>query len=99
MLERTLTLRLHLDEVDEANSPLLISPGTHRLSRIPEPDIEAAVARHGTQTCLARAGDIWACATLILPASARATAPRRRRVVQLLYSADEVPGGLGWLGV
>ncbi|HEX8580145.1 MAG TPA: phytanoyl-CoA dioxygenase family protein [Allosphingosinicella sp.] len=99
LLERMLTLRLHLDDTPPDNAPLLVSPGTHLIGRLPEADIPAAVARHGTSTCPAAAGDIWAYSTLILHASDRARAPTRRRVLQLLYSADDLPPPLKWLGV
>ena len=98
LLARMLTLRIHLDDVSEDNAPLLVSPGTHS-RRWSEPEIPAAVAAHGTRACLAAAGDVWAYATPILHASDRARAPRRRRVLQLLYSAEELPGGLLWLGI
>jgi hypothetical protein len=96
ILERTLTLRIHLDPVSESNAPLLIAPGSHRLGAIAEPDIAAAVARFGAFACLAEAGDVWAYATPILHASDRARVPARRRVLQLLYSSDILPGGLEW---
>lgn len=95
-LERSLTLRIHLDPVAGDNAPLLIAPGSHRLGPVPEADIEAAVARCGIHACLAEAGDVWAYATAILHASERALRPARRRVLQLLYSADDLPGGLAW---
>jgi hypothetical protein len=99
ILERSLTLRVHLDPAGDANAPLLIAPGSHRLGALAEADIPAVVERCGTRACLAAAGDVWACATPILHASGRALAPARRRVLQLLYSADALPGGLEWLGV
>jgi ectoine hydroxylase-related dioxygenase (phytanoyl-CoA dioxygenase family) len=99
LLERMLTLRLHLDDCAADNSPLLIAPGSHRLGRIAERDIPATVERLGASACLAGAGDIWAYRTLVLHASARAAAPTRRRVLQLLYSADTLPPPLDWLGV
>ena len=99
ILERMLTLRLHLDDTGADNAPLLVAPGSHRLGRIPEPEIPAAVTRCGTAACLAAAGDIWAYSTPVLHASARARTPARRRVLQLLYSAEDLPGGLEWLGV
>jgi len=99
ILERTLTLRIHLDPAGEANAPLLIVPGSHRLGALAERDIPAAVARFGARACLAEAGDVWAYATPILHASDRARAPARRRVLQLLYSADPLPDGLEWTGV
>ncbi|HEX8625249.1 MAG TPA: phytanoyl-CoA dioxygenase family protein [Allosphingosinicella sp.] len=97
-LERSLTLRIHLDPVGVDNAPLLVAPGSHRLGAVAEPDILAAVARSGTFACLAEPGDVWAYSTPVLHASDRAHIPARRRVLQLLYSADSLPGGLEWLG-
>jgi len=99
ILERMLTLRIHLDPAGPANAPLLVAPGSHRLGRIAERDIASAVAQAGTASCPAERGGLWLYATPILHASARAQAPARRRVLQILYSADALPGGLEWLGV
>lgn len=99
LLARMVTLRVHLDPVDADNAPLLVAPGSHRLGRIEEDAIEATVARHGSRACLAAAGDVWAYATPLLHASARAARPRARRVLQIDYSADALPPPLAWLGV
>lgn len=99
LLDRMLTLRVHLDPVDADNAPLLVAPSSHRQGRVPESDIATLVARCGTHACLAERGDIWIYATPILHASESATNLRRRRVLQLDYSADDLPSGLEWLGV
>lgn len=99
LLERMLTIRIHLDPVPATNAPLLIAPGSHRLGRVPESQIERAVNRQGIHVCLADAGDIWAYSTPILHASDAAAAPRRRRVLQIDYAAETLPGGLEWLGI
>ncbi len=99
LIERMLTLRIHLDPAGADNAPLLVAPGSHRLGRIAEADIGSIVRRLGAAACKAERGDVWLYATPILHASARAAAPRRRRVLQLLYSADALPNGLEWLGV
>ena len=39
------------------------------------------------------------CATSIVHASERAQNPRRRRVLQVDYASEALPGGLQWLGV
>lgn len=96
LIERMLTVRIHLDPVSADNAPLLISPGTHRLGRIREVELEDAVERHGSFACLADAGDVWVYRTAIVHASKRASAPHRRRVLQVDYSADELPGPLRW---
>lgn len=98
VIERMRTIRIHLDPVPADNAPLLIAPGSHRCGRIAEPMIGAAVARHGIATCLAERGDVWLYATAILHAS-RPAGRARRRVLQVDYSADVLPGPLAWLGM
>jgi hypothetical protein len=99
ILERMITLRLHLDDVGPRNAPLLISPGSHALGRIPEASIERAIERLGTFACLADRGDVWLYSTPILHASEAAATPGGRRVLQVDYSADLLPEPLEWLGV
>jgi hypothetical protein len=98
VLERSLTLRVHLDPAGADNAPLLVAPGSHRLGRVAEALVGAAVERLGARACLAGPGDVWAYATAILHASDRAASPARRRVLQLVYSADDLPDGLEWPG-
>ncbi|GGI93982.1 hypothetical protein GCM10007973_32730 [Polymorphobacter multimanifer] len=93
------TLRVHLDDVPATNSPLLIAPGSHKHGRVPVGAIDAVVRQCGTYTCLADAGDVWAYATPILHASEAAAMPARRRVLQVDFAAEDLPGGLEWLGV
>ncbi|CCD95348.1 conserved hypothetical protein [Bradyrhizobium sp. ORS 375] len=99
VLARMVTLRVHLDAVPDDNAPLLIVPGSHRLGRIPEADVPSIVARCGTGVCRAEPGDIWLYATPILHASEPSVQPGHRRVLQVDFAADELPGGLDWLGV
>lgn len=99
LLAGMLTLRVHLDPVPEANAPLLVAPGSHRLGRIKEADVPEVVSKCGVAMCLASAGDVWTYATPILHASDRASAPTHRRVLQVDYAVGDLPGGLQWLGV
>jgi phenylpyruvate tautomerase PptA (4-oxalocrotonate tautomerase family) len=96
ILSKMMTVRVHLDAVDADNAPLLIAPHSHQRGFIAEGNIESVVKECGQRACLADAGDVWLYATLILHASARAIRPRRRRVLQIDYSADDLPGGLKW---
>lgn len=96
LLERMITVRIHLDPVDDENAPLLVAPGSHRYGLIAEREIANVVAECGQVACHAQAGDAWLYATPILHASARALRVGHRRVLQLDYSADELPGGLAW---
>jgi hypothetical protein len=99
VLEGMATLRVHLDDCDGDNAPLLIAPGSHRLGKVAAGEAAARAAEAEPVACIARAGDIWAYATPILHASERAARPRRRRVVQVDYAAEALPDGLDWLGV
>lgn len=99
LLAGMVTLRAHLDDVPATNAPLIIAPGSHRLGRIPESQISAVVDACGTATCVANAGDVWLYSTPILHASDAASAPNRRRVLQVDYAAVPLPNGLEWLGV
>jgi ectoine hydroxylase-related dioxygenase (phytanoyl-CoA dioxygenase family) len=99
VIEAMTTARIHLDPVDADNAPLRIAPGSHRLGRVPSGEIEGEVARLGVAKCLAQAGDVWLYATPIFHASAPAARPRRRRVLQIDFSAEDLPRGLEWLGL
>ncbi|MEG3163440.1 phytanoyl-CoA dioxygenase family protein [Sphingomonas sp. PB2P19] len=99
LLTRMVTLRAHLDDVPVTNAPLIIAPGSHAKGRVPIDAIEQVVGRCGTQVCIANAGDVWLYATPILHASEAASRPAHRRVLQIDFAADELPGGLEWLGV
>ena len=99
LLAGMVTLRLHLDSVPAGNAPLLIASGSHKFGRIAAGDVQQVVQRCGTVACLAEPGDIWVYATPILHASEAAVAPSRRRVLQVDFAAEQLPGGLEWLDV
>jgi hypothetical protein len=99
VLDQMVTLRVHLDACDDDNAPLIIALGSHRLGKVAADSAEAVANRHPIHACHADAGDIWAYATPILHTSAKSICDRRRRVLQLDYSAIELPGDLEWLGV
>ena len=99
LIERMVTVRIHLDRVPADNAPLLIAPGSHRLGRVPEREIASVVSRCGTATCLAERGDLWVYATPILHASASSAGHAHRRVLQIDFAAGELPDPLAWLGL
>lgn len=99
LLAEMVTLRVHLDDVPEDNAPLLFAPGSHKIGKIAVDDVEKTARRLGVKTCLAEAGDVWVYSTPILHASEAASAPSRRRVLQVDYSSDNLPAGLEWLGI
>ena len=98
-LERMVTLRVHLDAVDDENAPLLVADGSHRFGKVAEEAVENLVNRSSITACHAEAGDGWLYATPILHASARSTLGRERRVIHLDFSRDALPPPLDWAGV
>jgi len=96
VLERMVTVRVHIDDCGPDNGPLRVLPGTHRLGRLDAPSIEHAKATIPESICTVARGGIIAFAPLLLHASSPALVPEHRRVVHLEFAADPLPEGLDW---
>jgi hypothetical protein len=96
VLERMVTLPLHLDDCGVAHGPLRVIPRSHTLGRLASADIAAIRACAEEQLCVGSAGDIVAMKPLLLHASSAATEPGHRRVLHIEYAADPLPGGVEW---
>lgn len=95
VLERMITIRLHLDACGEQNGPLLVVPGSHRggllSSNPPFAELEAAKA-----ACTTGPGGAVLMRPLILHASRKATSPDHRRVLHLEFAGEALPDPLAW---
>ncbi|MDJ0941987.1 MAG: phytanoyl-CoA dioxygenase family protein [Kiloniellales bacterium] len=96
ILRRMVALRLHLDDCDARNGPLLVVPGSHRRGKLGVAAREALPGQSSVRLCEARTGDILAMHPLLLHRSAPAETPSRRRVIHLEYAAASLPQGLSW---
>lgn len=96
ILERMVTIRLHLDPADSTNGALWLSPGSHRLGRIPAGHAASAAERQGMHLCEADAGDALLFRPLTLHASRKATSDHPRRVIQLEFAGTDLPDPLEW---
>ena len=85
VLEQMLAVRLHLDDCDESNGPLRVSPGTHRGGVLRSTEIADKVEQQGQVICVARTGEAVLLRPLLLHASSIAKEPRHRRVLHLVY--------------
>lgn len=95
ILKRMLTIRLHLDDCDEANGPLQVIPSTH--DGVLSPQAIERFTQTGARTlCTAWAGDAVVMRPLLLHASFPAKRASHRRVVHLEYASAELPQGLEW---
>jgi hypothetical protein len=95
VLEKMVTLRIHIDDCDADNGPLCILPGSHAMGRLSAPAIRAL--RHATSPtiCAAAAGDVLMMRPLLVHSSAASERPARRRVIHLEYVDPAVlPAGV-----
>lgn len=96
VLERMLTVRIHLDPCGTEQGPVRVLPGTHRLGKLTGEDIDAlrtSIAEVGVPV---PAGGLLLMRPLLLHASSPAATPTHRRVIHLEYAADPLPAGLEW---
>jgi hypothetical protein len=96
LLEKMVSVRLHLDDADESNGALRVLPGSHRLGRLSPTQIEKLRSELGEVMCFAKAGDAMLMRPLLLHASSRSTSPKPRRIVHIDYAAFALPCELRW---
>jgi len=96
VLDRMVTLRIHLDDCDSSNGALQVLPGSHGDGVLSNEQIEAWKQRVSPLTCEARAGGVVLMRPLVLHASAPAASPRHRRVLHLEFAGNTLPNDLRW---
>ena len=96
VLERMVTVRIHLDECTELNGPLRVIRGSHRLGRLDAAGIERCVAHGECLECLVPRGGAVVMRPLVVHSSLPATSVSHRRVVHLEFACDPLPAGLEW---
>lgn len=97
VLERMLTVRLHLDDCGTGQGPLRVLPGSHRHGRLSSGDILRLRRATVAEEIRCRAGDALIMRPLLLHASSKATHPSRRRVLHVEYANEALPDGLKWV--
>jgi len=96
LLERMVTLRIHLDSCTSDQGPLQVLSRSHRLGRLARADVTAQAKLLQTITCVADVGDILVMSPLTVHRSRRATEPTSRRVLHLEFAASALPAPLEW---
>ncbi|WP_319023304.1 phytanoyl-CoA dioxygenase family protein [Pseudoblastomonas flavescens] len=99
ILERMVTVRIHLDCVDRENAPLKIALASHLRGKVAAVNAADVAADCAVMECLADRGDMWVYATPILHASDASRSDAGRRVLQIDWSADDLAEGLQWRGL
>ncbi|RYD70096.1 MAG: phytanoyl-CoA dioxygenase [Verrucomicrobiaceae bacterium] len=96
LLERMITLRLHLDSCDATNGALRVLPGSHLAGKFNAEQIRDWRSRTAEVTCEVPRGGLLLMRPLLLHASSPATEPRHRRVLHFEFAAESLPAKLAW---
>ena len=96
LLEKIVTLRVHLDDCGRDQGPLEIIPASHQLGRLEKAEINKLACDGQEIVTLARRGSIVAMRPLIIHRSKKARSKARRRVLHLEFTAAELPEPLLW---
>lgn len=93
VLERMITVRLHLDECGLESGPVRALPGTHTLGVLLAGRISALAATVTPEVCLVPAGGAMVMRPLLVHSSGTAQDPsRHRRVVHLEFAGAQSTG-------
>lgn len=97
ILERIVTVRLHLDHCDETNGPLRVLPGSHAHGILTNTQIAKLRAECAEVVCTVPLGGALVMVPLLLHASSAAQSPGHRRVLHLEFAPPGLlPEGLTW---
>jgi hypothetical protein len=97
VLEKMLTLRIHIDDSGSENGPLLVVPSSHTRGVVSEAEIDSELCDRHAVECSTAVGGAVLMRPLTLHASRRAVNPEHRRVLHLEFAAkDALPAPLEW---
>jgi len=97
LLEKMITIRLHLDPCDEYNGALKVLTGSHKFGIVPADRIKGFAMESPELVC--RVGSGWALVMrpLLLHSSSRSSSDGHRRVLHIEYAGFDLPQPLQWL--
>jgi ectoine hydroxylase-related dioxygenase (phytanoyl-CoA dioxygenase family) len=96
VLERMLSVRIHLDDCEESNGALRVLPGTHQLGRLNAVQIAEQERTAGSVSCVVSAGRVVVMRPLLVHASSAASKATHRRVIHIDYASGLLDDGLHW---
>ena len=96
ILNRMVTIRLHVDAAGTDNGCLQVIPGSYRDGLLKPAEIERLVVGSTPVQCEVAAGDAVLMRPHVLHRSSKARRPRHRRVVHLDFSSFKLPKQVTW---
>ncbi|SDD80408.1 Phytanoyl-CoA dioxygenase (PhyH) [Mucilaginibacter pineti] len=94
ILQNNFTIRIHLDDTDQNNGALKVIPESHKKDIYRPDTIDWNTETEAT--CNVKAGGIMIMRPLLMHASNRTVNNKKRRVIHIEFSKDDLPDGLGW---
>ena len=94
ILQKTLTIRIHLDNTDASNGALNVIRGSHNLGIVRKENLDWSQLEEFT--CEVPAGGAMLMRPLTMHASRRAQSGGQRRVIHLEFCNLELDGGIQW---
>jgi ectoine hydroxylase-related dioxygenase (phytanoyl-CoA dioxygenase family) len=96
ILDRMISVRVHLDDCPAENGALRVIVGSHRFGRKPADSADEFLRGSSVVACAMKRGGVLLMRPLLFHASSAATMPSHRRVIHFDYAAAELPVGMGW---
>ena len=94
-LARVLALRVHLDDSNATNGPLLVIPGSHREGVLTDEQVSAIAQSRRYVQCLVPRGGVLAMRPMLIHSSPRISGGASRRVLHIEYAEDiEIQSGV-----
>ncbi len=96
VLQKMLSVRIHLDDCPATNGALRVIPESHRNGKLAEIAIAGMIQGYDAVTCEVGAGGALLMRPLLIHSSSASETPAHRRVVHLDYANISLPDGLSW---
>jgi ectoine hydroxylase-related dioxygenase (phytanoyl-CoA dioxygenase family) len=96
ILERMLSVRLHLDDCPRTNGALRVTPKSHENGKLSQQQIDTESTHREAVTCEVSRGGALLMRPLLIHASSAAESPDHRRVIHFDYANTALDGGLRW---
>jgi len=96
VLQRMISIRLHLDDCSEENGPLRVLSATHRHGILDDAHLQKEIEQGEpfAVTCTAQRGAMLVMKPLLLHASSPSISAAHRRVIHVDFATETLPGGL-----
>lgn len=96
VLERMVSVRLHLDDCPQSNGALRVIAGSHHYGKLNQTLVPNLVSNELERVCEVMKGGALLMRPLTIHASSAAETPQHRRVIHLDYANVRLDDGLEW---